>query len=71
MLANKGLQLKPDPLGGAKGAKAMEPAEIDRLLASIQHGGGRKSLAKLISLGQAALPGRSCQRGARRVQRPA
>jgi len=34
----------------------MEPAEIDRLVASIQHGGGTKSLAKLISLGQAALP---------------
>ena len=34
----------------------MESSEVDRLLASVQQGGGRKSLEKLIGLGQAALP---------------
>src|SRR5262249_13220469 len=51
-----GAQLSADPLDGARGAKAMEPSEVDRLLASIQHRGGTKSLAKLIGRGQAALP---------------
>lgn len=34
----------------------MERADVDRLLASIQHRGGAKSLARLVALGQAALP---------------
>lgn len=34
----------------------MDTPEVDRLLASVRLGGGRKSLATLIGLGEAALP---------------